>query len=89
VPCQITLEQSDIRDARTKDLSENGARLILPEGSVVRSGMRGRFALHGDGPAGSVAFEVVNVAVADGQIEVGLCFDAPIPIAHVLADQAA
>ncbi len=89
MPCQVTLEQSDIREARTKDLSETGARLILPEGSVVRTGMRGRFALPGIGPAGSVACEVVNVAAADGQIEIGLSFDAPIPIAHMLADQAA
>jgi hypothetical protein len=89
VPWQITLETSDVRDAKTKDLSETGARLILPEGSVVRKGMRGRFALPGGWPAGSVAFEVANVAAIDGEIEVGLSFDAPIPIAQILADQAA
>ena len=89
VPWQITLDQSDIREAMTKDLSETGARLILPEGAVVQTGMRGRFALPGGWPAGAVAFEVVNVAAADGQIEVGLSFDAPFPIAKVLADQAA
>jgi len=88
-PWQITLEQSDIREAKTKDLSETGARLSLPEGAVVRVGMRGRFALPGGWPAGSVAFEVVNVAVADGQIEVGLSFDAPFPITQVVTDLAA
>jgi hypothetical protein len=51
--------------------------------------MRGRFALPGGWPAGSVAFEVANVAAIDGQIEVGLSFDAPIPMAQVWADQAA
>ena len=89
VPWQITLETSDIRDVMTKDLSETGARLIVPEGSVVRNGMRGQFALPGGWSAGSIAFNVVNVAAADGQVELGLCFDAPFPIAQVLADQAA
>ena len=76
----------------TKDLSETGARLIVPEGSVVRNGMRGQFALPGGWSAGSIAFNVVNVvnvAAADGQVELGLCFDAPFPVAQVLADQAA
>ncbi len=89
VPWQITLETSDIRDVMTKDLSETGARLIVPEGSVVRNGMRGQFALPGGWSAGSIAFNVVNVAAADGQVELGLCFDAPFPVAQVLADQAA
>lgn len=89
MPWQITLESPDIRDAMMKDLSETGARLVLPEGLVARNGMRGRFALPGGWPAGSVAFEVVNVAEADGQIELRLAFDAPFPIAQMLADHAA